>query len=128
MRQAPGQRHVDPVIVVWRKIEGGKAAAGKALGQVGIVQELGQVIGHTLGLKYASVGNIAKRAKLAVDRAGQRRRVTGGRACVGGQRTGEKRVERGIGQRVGLGGLLHIDGRVRLQKTANQRVFESGPA
>ena len=124
LNQSPGQRHMHTVIIVWCKVQRGVAPPDKARCQIGIGQQFRQIISQTLGLENPPVFDIAKRPEPAVDGAGQRITRCRHGALPGSQRAREKRIERGIGGRVGLSSLVHINGRIPFQKCVDERALE----
>src|SRR5690606_6069599 len=104
-----GARHVHPVIVARRKIDGGEIAADERRRALGLAaQQVGQTVRVPLGLENAAVLNGAELADGAVDRADYAARFGIQGAGAGPELAGEELVESFVGQRILQLGFAHV--------------------
>ena len=108
VQQATSARHVNAVVVAWAEIKSGKVTVLELCSQLGIATEqgLGTVV-VALGLEYLPIFNRPELADGAIDWANPW--GLGQRACAFAQSTGKEIVEAGVGCRVGLRCLAHVN-------------------
>jgi hypothetical protein len=125
--QRPGKRHVDPVIITGRQIQGRKGAVHEWLRVARITAEqIDQAVIDAFRLEQSTRLDPSGLRDAAVDRADRRRLIARDRTGVRAQRAREERIERRVRRGVGFSGLGHI-GAVGADKPAYDGILESGP-
>jgi hypothetical protein len=134
--QRAGERHVHAVVVVRREVDRRELPADERQRAVRAAEQLGERVAAVLRrqprLHQPLALDRAALADRAVAGAGERERARRERARAGLERAGEERVEGRVAFRVGLGGLVEVDGiqapKARHQRAAQRRVLAAREA
>ena len=124
--QRAGQRRVDPVVVARGQVYGDEMSIFIRRRGGGIAEQFSGAEIETLGLEDAAVNDRAELADAAVGGAGNGVRIHRRAARSGHQRTREEGIETGIGERIRLLRLRHVN-LVLFHHRRNQEVFPRPP-